>query len=471
MNAGEPPAALFRRLIATQGPISLQQYMGEANARYYAARDPLGSAGDFVTAPEISQMFGELVGLWLADIWQRAGSPSPVHYVELGPGRGTLAKDALRAAGRAGLTPTVHFVEASPALRAVQRAALPHAQWHDDLAMVPDDAPLLIVANEFLDALPVRQLVKTADGWRERMVGIEAERFVPVSGALPMDAAVPAQWREARDGTILETCPGAAATVQEIARRLAVQGGAALLIDYGHTETRTGSTLQAVRAHAARTLGKLDSQGQGKATADALAACATRDDYALVRQAALSALNQVDRAGNVEPAGFDNLLHGGPLRRHVAIVEADGGFIAFERVGHADHQVRCGRHGSKLAVFLEDVGNQRVKARLVHVRFGGNGRHQAPHQLDIAGHIALELGAQHRQFRQHMGALLPIGDLGILPVEQEADDEHHSGSNQRRDHDDPAPEFSVPVRKALRHCSRYPVAAVTSSGPILGPED
>ncbi|HEX7751702.1 MAG TPA: SAM-dependent methyltransferase [Novosphingobium sp.] len=250
MNAGEPPAALFRRLIATQGPISLQQYMGEANARYYAARDPLGSAGDFVTAPEISQMFGELVGLWLADIWQRAGSPSPVHYVELGPGRGTLAKDALRAAGRAGLTPTVHFVEASPALRAVQRAALPHAQWHDDLAMVPDDAPLLIVANEFLDALPVRQLVKTADGWRERMVGIEAERFVPVSGALPMDAAVPAQWREARDGTILETCPGAAATVQEIARRLAVQGGAALLIDYGHTETRTGSTLQAVRAHA-----------------------------------------------------------------------------------------------------------------------------------------------------------------------------------------------------------------------------
>ena len=249
MNGGEP-SALFRRLIATQGPISLQQYMGEANARYYATRDPLGSAGDFVTAPEISQMFGELVGLWLADIWQRAGSPAPIHYVELGPGRGTLAKDALRAAGRAGLEPDCHFVEGSPALRAVQRAALRRAQWHDDLASVPEDAPLLIVANEFLDALPVRQLVKTPQGWRERMVGIEGDRFMPIAGMLPMDAAVPEQWRDVDDGTILETCPGAVATVQEIARRLAAQGGAALLIDYGHTQARTGSTLQAVRAHA-----------------------------------------------------------------------------------------------------------------------------------------------------------------------------------------------------------------------------
>jgi NADH dehydrogenase [ubiquinone] 1 alpha subcomplex assembly factor 7 len=109
--ANEPLAAVFRRLIAATGPISLMHYMGEANARYYARKDPLGSAGDFITAPEISQMFGELIGLWLADIWTRAGQPGPIHYVELGPGRGTLAADALRVAKRHGLEPQVHLVE------------------------------------------------------------------------------------------------------------------------------------------------------------------------------------------------------------------------------------------------------------------------------------------------------------------------------------------------------------------------
>jgi NADH dehydrogenase [ubiquinone] 1 alpha subcomplex assembly factor 7 len=231
------------------GPISLLQYMGEANARYYAARDPLGAAGDFVTAPEISQMFGELVGLWLADIWQRAGRPEPVRYVELGPGRGTLASDALRAMATAGLAPQIHFVEGSPALRAAQRLAVPQAQWHDDLAGVPDDGALLLVANEFLDALPVRQLVRADAGWRERMVDCEDGAFRPVVGSRPMDAAVPAALRGAPPGTIIETCPGAAAVVGEAAARLAAQGGAALFIDYGHAEFRTGSTLQAVRGH------------------------------------------------------------------------------------------------------------------------------------------------------------------------------------------------------------------------------
>ena len=245
----EPLAGIFARLIASTGPISLMHYMGEANARYYASRDPLGAGGDFITAPEISQMFGELIGLWLADIWIRAGRPGPVHYVELGPGRGTLARDALPAAARHGLTPDVHLVESSGALRAVQLAALPEAQWHDDLASVPLDGPVLIVANEFFDALPVRQLVNTEDGWRERMVGIEQGRLLTVAGSVPMDAAVPAARRQAPAGTIIETCPGAAAIVDEIAGRLAVQGGAALLIDYGYDEARTGSSLQAVRAH------------------------------------------------------------------------------------------------------------------------------------------------------------------------------------------------------------------------------
>ncbi len=248
-GGGEPLSAVFARLIAQFGPISVMHYMGEANARYYAARDPLGAAGDFVTAPEISQMFGELIGLWLADIWHRAGAPAEVHYVELGPGRGTLARDALRAAAKARLTPQVHFVEGSPVLRDVQRAAVPQARWHDDLSSLPDDGPILLVANEFLDALPVRQMVRAEAGWRERMVGCEDGQFRPVVGDRPMDAAVPEGLREAEPGTIIETCPGAATVVGEVARRLAAQGGAALFIDYGHAQFRTGSTLQAVRAH------------------------------------------------------------------------------------------------------------------------------------------------------------------------------------------------------------------------------
>ena len=243
-------AASFRRLIARTGPISLAHYMAEANARYYGSRDPLGREGDFITAPEISQMFGEMIGLWLADIWVRAGRPAPVHYVELGPGRGTLARDVLRVALRFGLEPQVHFVEGSASLRHVQRAIVPDAQWHHDLASIPEDAPLLLVANEFLDALPVRQLVKTADGWRERMVGLEDDAFIPVAGTKPMDAAVPPDFRDAPADTILESSPAASTMVGEAARRLAEQGGAALFIDYGHDAPRTGSTFQAVRAHA-----------------------------------------------------------------------------------------------------------------------------------------------------------------------------------------------------------------------------
>ncbi|MFM5949470.1 MAG: class I SAM-dependent methyltransferase [Novosphingobium sp.] len=245
----EPLAAIFRRLIANTGPISLMHYMGEANARYYDSRDPLGAAGDFVTAPEISQMFGELIGLWLADMWINAGREEPVHYVELGPGRGTLAQDALRAAKRYGLEPVIHFVESSTELKDVQLAAMPSAQWHHDLSTVPPYGPILLVANEFLDALPVRQLVKTPDGWRERMVVPEGERFVCVAGSQPMDAAVPEARRSAEPGTIIETCPGAAAAVYEVAGRLVDQGGAALFIDYGHDQIRDGSTLQAVRDH------------------------------------------------------------------------------------------------------------------------------------------------------------------------------------------------------------------------------
>lgn len=264
-NADMEPAEIFRRLIRINGPISLSQFMGESNARYYAGKDPLGAGGDFVTAPEISQMFGELIGLWLADMWIRAGRPDPVHYVELGPGRGTLAKDALRSARRYGLEPSVHLVEGSPVLREIQQAALGKVTFHDDLAGVPGDAPMLLVANEFFDALPVRQLVRSAHGWRERMVALDGDRFVFMAGDQPMDAAVPRDWREASQGTLIETCPGAAAVMQEIAGRLAAQGGAALLIDYGHMELRGGSTLQAVRDH--RKVDPLAMPGEADLTA------------------------------------------------------------------------------------------------------------------------------------------------------------------------------------------------------------
>ena len=241
-------AATFRRLIERHGPMPVSRYMGESNARYYTSRDPLGAGGDFTTAPEISQMFGEMVGLWLADLWSRSGRPDAA-YAELGPGRGTLASDALRAMGSQGLRPPVHLVEGSEKLREVQSGALAEAQFHDSIDTLPEDRPLYIVANEFLDALPIRQLVMTEKGWRERMVALEGEDFVFVAGPNPMDDAVPEERRAQPVGTVIETCPAAAATIEAIARRIDVQGGAALFIDYGYLAPQSGETLQAVKRH------------------------------------------------------------------------------------------------------------------------------------------------------------------------------------------------------------------------------
>ena len=228
MSLRPPLEARLRRRIAEQGPISVADYMAEANAHYYATRDPFGAAGDFVTAPEISQMFGELTGIWLADLWRRAGRPERAHYVELGPGRGTLAADALRAMAGAGLEPAVELVESSPVLRLAQARRL-SARWHDDVSSLPDAGPLLIVANEFFDALPVRQFDA---GGRELMIGLNGGAFV-------------------RDGEVeTETSPVSIALVRHLARRLAAQGGAALIVDYGHARAGTGDTLQAVFRHA-----------------------------------------------------------------------------------------------------------------------------------------------------------------------------------------------------------------------------
>ncbi len=234
--------------IAAHGPISVADYMAQANSHYYATRDPLGADGDFTTAPEISQMFGELVGLALADIWERAGRPDAA-YVELGPGRGTLARDAVGAMAAAGLNPYVHLVETSPALAAKQAALVPQAAHHASHKTLPSDRPLLMVANEFFDALPIRQFVRTEAGWREMMVGHVGDVLVRIAGDAPCEADVPPPLHHAPIGSVHEINCDAQAIVVALAARIATQGGALLIIDYGYVGPALGDTLQAVRGH------------------------------------------------------------------------------------------------------------------------------------------------------------------------------------------------------------------------------
>ncbi len=257
-----PLAGLIAESLRAEGPMSVHDYMalciGHERYGYYATRDPLGPRGDFITATEVSQMFGELIGMWCADTWRRMGAPAPVRLVELGPGRGTLMADALRAAHK--VAPEfrralgVHLVETSPVLRAAQRARLAAAapSWHAALAEVPV-GPTLLVANEFFDALPIRQVERTCDGWRERMIVLAADGCgfrvtvgVPsVHGAaLPTGAAA-----DAPLGAVAEDCPAGSACAGEIGRRVAAEGGAALIIDYGYRASASGDTLQAVRHH------------------------------------------------------------------------------------------------------------------------------------------------------------------------------------------------------------------------------
>ncbi|MEZ5769741.1 MAG: SAM-dependent methyltransferase [Paracoccaceae bacterium] len=241
--------------IAATGPMSVADYMAECLTHpvhgYYTTRDPLGAAGDFTTAPEISQMFGELIGLALAQAWVEQGL-GEVTLAELGPGRGTLMADILRATrGVAGFHDAVrlHLVETSPALREKQRTALAGVPvtHHASVAILPD-APLLLVANEFFDALPVRQFVRQGGFWRERVVGL-------ADGALAFGLSGPVMVPElvgrddVRDGGLVELCPAVPAIMEEIAGRIATHGGAALVIDYGGWRS-LGDTLQALKDHA-----------------------------------------------------------------------------------------------------------------------------------------------------------------------------------------------------------------------------
>jgi NADH dehydrogenase [ubiquinone] 1 alpha subcomplex assembly factor 7 len=250
------------RRIRHLGPLSIADFMSEALSHphhgYYTTRDPLGQNGDFITAPEVSQMFGELIGLWCADVWEKMGKPARVILAELGPGRGTLMADALRAlcvapAFRHAIE--LHLVEISPTLRQRQATLLAGAEprWHESAADLPE-GPLILVANEFVDALPIRQLVRAADGWRERRVGLgeDGQSLVfaldPAPGAAAA-ALVPPTLADAAPQSLVEVRPTALSLAALLAARLRAQGGAALFIDYGHASSACGDTLQALRRH------------------------------------------------------------------------------------------------------------------------------------------------------------------------------------------------------------------------------
>jgi SAM-dependent MidA family methyltransferase len=250
-------AGLIAARIRDTGPMTVADYMAECllNPRhgYYVTRDPLGAVGDFTTAPEISQMFGELLGLCLAQAWLDQGSPAPFVLAEPGPGRGTLMADILRATrGVPGFHAAmrVHLVEVSPALRARQAERLAGwpVAWHDRVDDLPD-APLFLVANEFFDALPVRQFVRDGAGWRERVVGLAEGRLAfGLTDPAPV-AALAHRLADTADGDLVELCPAAAPIAAAIGARIAARGGAALIVDYGGWRSR-GDTLQAVRGHA-----------------------------------------------------------------------------------------------------------------------------------------------------------------------------------------------------------------------------
>jgi NADH dehydrogenase [ubiquinone] 1 alpha subcomplex assembly factor 7 len=250
----------IKRLIKTAGPMPVWRYMQlcltHPTHGYYVSRDPLGREGDFITAPEVSQMFGELLGLWAASVWKAMGSPPQIQLIELGPGRGTMIVDALRALRV--LPPlyqalSVHLVEINPMLLEKQKAALSgvrNVEWHASIDEIPR-GPSIILANEYFDVLPVHQVVKRATGWHERVVEIDGNGKLAFGAAAePMprfEVLLPPLVREAPVGAVFEWRPDA--EIMKIATRVRDSGGAALIIDYGHLRSDAGDTFQAIARH------------------------------------------------------------------------------------------------------------------------------------------------------------------------------------------------------------------------------
>ncbi len=294
----------LRDRIARDGPLSVAEFMdaalGDADHGYYRRRQPLGAAGDFITAPEISQMFGELIGLWCAQVWDDLGRPDPVLLVELGPGRGTLLADGLRACAKAApafrAALRVHLLETSPVLRESQRNTIgTAATWHERFDTVPA-APMILIANEFFDALPIRQFVRREGGWFEKLVGLAPEGDGLCFVVAPNPATDPAHspWRDATCGTVVETAPERHRFATAIAERIRDFGGAALIVDYG-SDGAVGDTLQAVRRH--RPADPLNDPGEADLTAHV--------DFAVLKRA----------AGDVGAACFGPLPQGLWLNR------------------------------------------------------------------------------------------------------------------------------------------------------------
>jgi NADH dehydrogenase [ubiquinone] 1 alpha subcomplex assembly factor 7 len=277
LSAYPPASAEIRKLIRSAGPMPVSRYMELCLTHplygYYMTRDPLGREGDFTTAPEVSQMFGELLGLWAAAVWKSMGMPSPVKLIELGPGRGTMMADMLRAIR---VLPSLyqavslHMVEINPALIDRQKETLREvrspATWHDSIEDVPE-GPAIIFANEYFDALPVNQVIRQPHGWHERVVDIsQSGQLVFAAASEPLkhfDLLLPRLVRAAPVGAIFEWRPNH--EIMRIARRLRNQGGAALIIDYGHVRSDAGDTFQAIARHSFTD--PLRSPGQADLTA------------------------------------------------------------------------------------------------------------------------------------------------------------------------------------------------------------
>lgn len=256
-------------LIRQEGPISVERYMalalGDPQHGYYMTRDPLGASGDFTTSPEISQMFGELIGLWCADLWLRAGQPA-LSLVELGPGRGTLMSDVLRATKAVtGFHEAlqVTLVEMSPVLGEIQKRTLtdahPRIGWATTIATLPEK-PTLILANEFFDALPIRQFQKRNQTWHECLIGVNNNSLGFGLAQEPMRMSGPG----GSEGDILEYAPISDTIMRDLARHIATFGGAGLIIDYGYTQSGFGDTLQAMKAH--EFVNPLDHPGEADLT-------------------------------------------------------------------------------------------------------------------------------------------------------------------------------------------------------------